>query len=169
MRVLPLNEAPTAVAALETVIVVDRDIPARLAVMTTGEAEAAPSVTDTTAWRGGYPVTGAVAGTGTAVGFELVRLTTPEKPCCAFRTTRIWIDLPVRPYGGTLIELSPRVEVSVRRTDALPFGSDAVIADVVVVATAAACTGNVTRRAPAGTRIDSGTLIIGVAELVRET
>jgi hypothetical protein len=55
-----------------------------------------------------------------------------------FRTTRIWIDLPVRPYGSTLIELIATAEVSVSRADALPFGSDAVIADVVVVATAAA-------------------------------
>jgi hypothetical protein len=37
------------VLVLETVIVVERDTPARLAVMTTGEADAAPRVTDVTA------------------------------------------------------------------------------------------------------------------------
>src|ERR1019366_5822483 len=162
-------ETLCGVMVFETVMVVERDMPARLAVMTTGEAEAAPSVTDVTAWRGGYPVGSTVAGTGTAAGFELVRLTLPEKSASVFRITLIWIDLPVVPYGGTLIELSPTAGVSVSRADALPFGSDAVIVDVVVVATAAACTGNVTRRAPAGTRSVAGTLIMGVLELVRET
>jgi hypothetical protein len=100
LRVPPLNEVPTAVLVLETVIVVERETPARLAVMTTGEAEAAPSVTETTAWRGGYPVAGTVAGTGTAVGFELVRLTTyGPLASSTLSTTRIWIDFPVRPYG----------------------------------------------------------------------
>src|SRR5271169_155241 len=158
------------VMVFETVIVVERDMPARLAVMTTGEAEAAPGVTDMTAWRGGYAVTGTVAGTGTTAGFELVRLTTPSgKSASVFRITLIWIALPVVPYGGTLIELSPRAEVSVRRAEAPPVGSDAVIVDVVVVVTVAACAGNVTRSAPAGTTTVAGTLIADALELERPT
>ena len=163
-RLGPSNHACCAVMVLETMIVAERETPAPVAVMTTGEAEPAPSVTVTDEFR--Y----AVAGTGTAVGFELVRLTmAPPAGPLVFAPIPIWIDAPVLPYGTMLIELSAGAEVSVRRADALPFGRDAVIVDVVVVATAAACTGNITRSAPAGTRIVAGTLTAGVPELERET
>jgi hypothetical protein len=69
----------------------------------------------------------------------------------------------------TLIEVSAGAEVAVKRVDALPLGSDAVIVDVVVVATTAVCTGNVTRSAPAGMNTVAGALTADVLELVRET
>jgi hypothetical protein len=102
------------------------------------------------------------------VGFELERLTTaPPAGAFAFRSIRSWTDLPVRPYGGTLIAVSAGTAVSVRRAEALPFESDAVIVDGVMFDTAAACTGNVTRSAPAGTRIVSGTLTADALEMER--
>ena len=54
------------------------------------------------------------------------------------RYDRFGIQPAVTEPRPTLIEVSAGAEVSVRRVEALPFERDAVIAEVVVVVTAAA-------------------------------